>query len=330
MSAIEIDRLLHLESAYSEIREWKRSNDAVILAHYYMPAELQVLERDGGIADFIGDSLGLSVEATRVTKQNIVFCGVRFMAETAKILNPSKRVFIPDNEAGCSLASSISAEDVRVLRSEHPGVPVIAYINTYAETKAECDICCTSRNALKIVESFESDTLIFLPDFYMGQNLQKQISKQSTKKLILWKGVCEVHEQFTSDSLQRLTLQNPQAEVLLHWEVPNSAVESALAQSNGVLGSTNDILRYVGESSATQFILASECDLGATLHAMYPAKQFITPCIKCQHMKKITVENTLATLKTIGTPNMTQYEITLDADVMTKARTPIHRMLQFT
>ncbi len=332
-STLDIDRALEIQQLYEEIRELKRQKNAVILAHYYMSPELQVTHAEGGIADFVGDSLGLSLEATKVTHPNIIFCGVRFMAETAKIVNPEKQVFLPDSEAGCSLAASITPADVRALRQRYPGRPVISYVNTYADVKAESDICCTSRNALRIVESYDQEELIFLPDVYMGANLQRQISEQSSKKLILWNGRCEVHEQFAESLLTKVCAENPEAEVLLHWEVPQPSVEAGLAHNRGVLGSTNDIIRHVGESSAHSFILASECDLGATLKTMYPAKSFITPCIKCPYMKKITLENTKAALLSIGndgsSASSANYEITLDADIMTRALLPIQRMLSF-
>lgn len=317
-----------IDEYYSRIRQLKKEKNAVILAHYYMPPELQVLEKDGGVADFIGDSLALSVEASRTTADNIIFCGVLFMAETAKILNPQRHVFIPDKEAGCSLASSITGEDVRRLKQQYPGVPVMAYINTYAETKAECDVCCTSRNALEIAKSFASDTIIFLPDKYMGENLERRIAAETGKKLILWNGVCEVHEQFRPESLGPLEQMYPDAEVLLHWEVPQETVQSSLDMRGGVLGSTSDILRYVGQSHSRRFILASECDLGATLKGMYADKEFITPCFKCPYMKKITLENTLKTLEAIGTGN-NAYEVTLDMETLAKAYLPIKRMLEF-
>ena len=317
------------KTIFAQIREWKKKNDAVILSHYYMPPELQVLEKDGGVADFIGDSLGLSIEATRVTAQNIIFCGVSFMAETAKILNPEKNVFIPDKDAGCSLASSITANDVIELKKKYPGVPVIAYVNTYAETKAECDICCTSRNAMDIAKSFDNDTLIFVPDVYMGQNLKKNIEKETGKKLLLWHGRCEVHEQFSNTSVSTMKMMYPKAEMLLHWEVPSETVDESLSTRAGVLGSTNDILKYVGASSAKEFILASECDLGAILRGMYPEKQFITPCIKCPYMKKINLENTLASIKAIGTDKQENYHITLSADIISRASIPVKRMLKF-
>ncbi|MDL5051476.1 quinolinate synthase NadA [Oscillatoria amoena NRMC-F 0135] len=314
---------------YSRIQKLKNEKNVVILAHYYMPPELQMLEKEGGVVDYIGDSLGLSIEALKTKADNIVFCGVLFMAETAKILNPHRHVFIPDKEAGCSLAASITGEDVRKLKQQYPGVPVMAYINTYAETKAECDICCTSRNAVDIIKSLEADTVIFLPDKYMGENLSRRIAAETGKKLILWDGACEVHEQFRPDSIGALEKLYPEAEMLLHWEVPQETVVGSLDDRGGVLGSTTDILRYVGQSKSRQFILASECDLGATLKSMYADREFITPCIKCPYMKKITLENTLNTLEAMGTPAESRYEITLDAKVMKKAYLPIKRMLEF-
>lgn len=314
---------------FNDIRKLKKEKDAAILAHYYMPPELQVLEKDGGVADFIGDSLGLSIEASKVRSANIIFCGVAFMAETAKILNPNKHVFIPDKDAGCSLASSITAADVRRLRKQYPGVPVIAYVNTYAETKAECDICCTSRNALAIAKSFKNDTLIFIPDVYMGQNLQAQIERETGKRIILWDGRCEVHEQFSNASLATMIRMNPDAEMLLHWEVPKETVDESLHSHKGVLGSTNDILKYVGSSKSKKFIMASECDLGATLRGMYPEREFITPCFKCPYMKKINVGNTLAALQAIGSPEQLKYEIILSPEISERAFLPIKRMLEF-
>ncbi|MGZ5283816.1 MAG: quinolinate synthase, partial [Bacteroidia bacterium] len=220
VSPAAIDKILPV---IEKIRALKKQKNAVVLAHYYMSPVLQVSVADGGIADFVGDSLALSVAATKVEADNIIFCGVHFMAETAHIINPSKNVYIPANDAGCSLASSITGADVRKLKEQHPGVPVIAYINTYAETKAEVDICCTSRNALKIAKSFDSDKLIFLPDMFMGQNLQEAFRKETNKELILWNGKCEVHEQFT-ENIGEMSEVYPEAEMLLHWEVPGETV----------------------------------------------------------------------------------------------------------
>lgn len=312
-----------------EIRELKRQKNAVVLSHFYMSPELQVKHEDGGIADFVGDSLGLSVAAKNVEADYIIFCGVQFMAETAKILNPSKKVLLPSFEAGCSLAESITAEDVRKLKSQWPGVPVVAYINTYAETKAEADICCTSRNAMDIARSMDGDKLIFLPDIYMGRNLQAKIKAETGKELILWEGKCEVHEQFTPQRINGLKMMYPEAQLLVHWEVPDNTVADALTGTGGIVGSTSDIIRFVSESESRQFILGSECDLGATLRGMYPQKEFIVPCIKCPHMKQITLDRTLQALRAIGSMDEFLYEVILDKEISRRALIPIERMLTF-
>lgn len=315
-------------STVQEIRELKQRHNAVILSHYYMSPELQILHEFGGVADFVGDSLGLSQEAKKAEADYIIFCGVKFMAETAFILNPTKKTLLPDHRAGCSLAESISGADVRDLRQKYPGIPVVAYINTYAETKAECDICCTSRNALAIANAMPGDKLIFLPDAFMGRNLQHKIKRETGKDMILWNGKCEVHEQFTKSLINSFHLTYPEAEMLVHWEVPDDAVAEALSVSKGIVGSTTDIIRYVGESSAQQFILGSECDLGAALKGMYPKKEFITPCIKCQHMQRINLFNVLESLQSIGTSEEVKFEITIPEDIRLRALKPIERMLE--
>ncbi len=324
-----VPHTLTTQEYYHQIGLLKKEKNAVILSHYYMAPEIQLLIHDDGIADFLGDSLGLSIEATKVEQQNIVFCGVHFMAETAKILNPAKNVYIPDKLAGCSLASSITKEDVLNLRKQYPGVPIIAYVNTYAETKAECDICCTSRNALSIAKSFEEDTLIFLPDKFMGENLRNKIHSETGKKLILWNGYCEVHEQFKSDSFASMKAEHPDAKMLLHWEVPDQTVQENISEMGGVLGSTNDIINYVSQSKDHTFILASECDLGSTLKRLFVGKEFITPCIKCPYMKMITLDSILKTLQSIGTADEHSYEITLDDNTIKAASIPVRRMLQY-
>ncbi|MFI5221641.1 MAG: quinolinate synthase NadA [Bacteroidia bacterium] len=320
------DHFKNISRIIEEIRQLKKEKNAVILSHYYMPPELQIKTEDGGVADFTGDSLGLSIAGTETGAKHIIFCGVKFMAETAHILNPEKNVLLPDQNAGCSLAESITGEDVKQLRKKHPGVPVIAYINTYAETKAECDVCCTSRNAVKIAQSFPSKELIFIPDQFMGQNLEKKFSEETDKKLILWNGSCEVHEQFRNN-LEMMALDNPEAEILLHWEVPKSTVDATLKNRKGIVGSTSDILSYVGSSSSKQFILGSECDLGATLKGLYPEKSFITPCIMCRHMKQITLQKTLDALKSIGTEKESSYKIVVPEDIRKRAYLPIRRMI---
>lgn len=314
---------------YNQIELLKKEKNAVILSHYYMSPEIQLLTHEDGVADFLGDSLGLSIEATKVEQQNIIFCGVNFMAETAKILNPNKNVYIPNKLAGCSLASSINKDDVLHLRRLYPSVPIIAYVNTYAETKAECDICCTSRNALSIVKSFNENTLIFLPDKFMGENLRSRILSETGKNIILWNGTCEVHEQFKSDSFTLLKAEHPNAKMLIHWEVPEQTVQKNISEKGGVLGSTNDIINYVSTSQDQTFILASECDLGSTLKRMFIDKKFITPCIKCVYMKMITLESILRTLQSIGTADDHSYEITLDSNIIRRASIPVRRMLQY-
>ncbi len=309
-----------------EIRELKKKHHAVILSHYYMTPELQIDTENGGIADFVGDSLGLSIAGTKTKADYIIFCGVKFMAETAFILNPEKKVLLPSHDAGCSLAESITGNDVKALKEKHPGIPVIAYINTYAETKAECDVCCTSRNAVKIAKSFESKELIFIPDKFMGQNLASKFKVETDKTLILWSGSCEVHEKFR-ENIEGMAMANPDAELLLHWEVPQATVESTLKKRKGIVGSTSDILSYVEQSTASQFILGSECDLGATLKGMFPDKKFITPCIMCQYMKQITLQKTLDALRSIGTTNELQYNISVDEIIRKKAYAPIKLML---
>lgn len=310
-----------------EIRQLKKEKNAVILSHYYMQPELQILSERGGVADFAGDSLGLSQAATRVDADHIVFCGVRFMAETAKILNPDKSVLLPSMLAGCSLASSITGADVIALKAQYPDAPVVAYINTYAETKAECDVCCTSRNALSIAKALPQKRLIFVPDKFMGRNLESRILQETGKEMILWNGSCEVHEKFTQESMNSISTRYPNAEILVHWEVPDDTVASSLRYGHGVVGSTNDIINYVGTSKAKQFILGSECDLGATLRGMYKNKEFVTPCVHCSYMKQISLENTLAALRAAGTDAAKEYAIELPADILRRARVPIDRML---
>ncbi len=310
---------------YNKIRRLKKEKGVTILAHYYMAPELQVLEKDGGIADFIGDSLGLSLEAQRTHTDSILFCGVRFMAETALIINPDKKVFMPDRSAGCSLASSINASDIRKLKNTYPGLPVLGYINTYAETKTELDICCTSRNALSIIESLDAETILFVPDQYMGQNLSESLSKISNKKIILWNGTCEVHEQF----MNNIPDKEDDMEVLMHWEVPQSTVKRQLAEKKGIVGSTGDILNYVKKSTATRFFLASECDLGVALKQQNAEKEFITPCIRCPHMKKNTLYNILESLELMGTEAEQEHQIMLEPSIIAKARIPVLKMLQY-
>ncbi len=317
--------MIEKEEIVSRIKRLKQEKDVVILSHYYMPAELQFELADGGFVDFVGDSLGLSVQASNTHARNILFCGVRFMAETALLVNNGKNVFMPNPSAGCSLASSISAADVRALKEQYPGVPVMGYINTYAETKTELDICCTSRNAIAVAASLEGDRIIFVPDLYMGENLQKVIKKELGKDLILWNGSCEVHEQFRN-FLPQMAAEN-NAEMLFHWEVPEEITNMMDDGRKGIVGSTGDILKYVKESNASRFYLASECDLSVALKKENADKEFITPCVKCPYMKQNTLLKLLEALEAIGGEAEAAYRIDLDADIIAKAKLPVERML---
>lgn len=317
---------MNQQEIINRILQLKQEKDVVILSHYYMPPELQQELKSGGFVDFIGDSLGLSMEAERTTAANILFCGVKFMAETALLVNEGKQVFMPDPNAGCSLAASITGEQVRELRKQYPGVPVMGYINTYAETKAELDICCTSRNAVAVAASLEGDRILFVPDLYMGQNLQKVVKKELGKDLILWNGSCEVHEQFR-EHIPQLE-EGDQTELLFHWEVPEEVTGAMMEGRKGIVGSTGDILKYVQQSSAKKFYLASECDLSVALKKENKDKEFITPCLKCPYMKMNTLEGVLQALEAIGTPSQDQYEIKLDAQIRDKAKVPVMRMLE--
>jgi quinolinate synthase len=313
------------QSILDRIKQLKEEKDVVILSHYYMPKELQWEVRSGGFVDFVGDSLGLSVHASQTQARNILFCGVQFMAETALLVNPTKKVFMPDPTAGCSLASSISGADIRNLREQYPGVPIMGYINTYAETKAELDICCTSRNAIKIAASLPGSRIIFVPDMYMGQNLQVQVQKELGKHLILWNGSCEVHQQFRA-FLPQIKNQE-EVEMLFHWEVPGEVTNVMQKGKKGIVGSTGDILKYVSESSSNKFYLASECDLGVALQKENADKEFITPCLKCPHMKLNSLEGLLNALEAIGSDQEEKYGIYLDAELIEKASIPVKRML---
>ncbi|OYU96423.1 MAG: quinolinate synthase [Bacteroidetes bacterium B1(2017)] len=314
------------EALVLRIKQLKKEKDVVILSHYYMPAELQFELTDGGFVDFVGDSLGLSVQASKTEATNILFCGVKFMAETALLVNEGKQVYMPDPSAGCSLASSISAEDIRGLKKQYPGVPVMGYINTYAETKTELDICCTSRNAVAVAASLEGDKIIFVPDVYMGENLQKVIKKELGKDLILWNGSCEVHEQFRNFLPQMAADEG--AELLFHWEVPEDITGIMETGRKGIVGSTGDILKYVQQSDAKRFYLASECDLSVALMKENADKEFVTPCVKCPYMKQNTLEKLLDALEAIGTPNESAYRVALDKNVIDAAKKPVLRMLE--
>ena len=291
-----------------EINRLKKEKGAVILAHNY-----QVPQIFYGIADFNGDSLGLAREAMAVDLPTIVFCGVHFMAETAKILNPEKTVLIPDLDAGCSLSESISVKDVLLLKERYPGVPVVSYVNTPAAIKAQSDICCTSANARKVVESLATDRVIFLPDEYLALNVQKETDVE----IIAWKGRCIVHEKFTVEELRAYRRQFPGLIILAHPECsPEVCAESDF------VGSTTAMTRYVDDTSANRLLLVTECSMSDNVQEAHPDKELVKPCTLCPHMKRITLEKTLASLR------FGQYEVDVPPDVLAPARRALERMLE--
>jgi quinolinate synthase len=285
----------------------KRRRNAVILAHNYQTPEIYHC-----VADIVGDSLALAREAMKVDAAVIVLAGVHFMAETAKLLNPAKTVLIPDTRAGCSLAESITAADVRLLRQRYPGVPVVTYVNTSAAVKAESDICCTSGNARKIIESLGVDRVIMLPDEYLAQN----IAAQTGVKIITWAGHCEVHERFTAAQIREARADHPGVVVLAHPECPPEVVAEA-----DFAGSTADMAAYVGKHKPARVVLITECSMADNVSVHHPDVEFVRPCNLCPHMKRITLPNIRTALEEM------RYEVTIDPAVATRARQAVERML---
>jgi quinolinate synthase len=290
------------------INELKRERNAVILAHNYQTPEIY-----NCVADFVGDSLQLAREASKVKSEIIVQCGVHFMAETSKILNPEKTVLIPDSRAGCSLAASITGEDVRLLRERFPGVPVVAYVNTSADVKAEVDICCTSSNALQVVESLGSDTVIFLPDQYLA----KYVASQSKVKIIAWKGACEVHERFTADELRMYRDSDPNLKIIAHPECPPDVLEEA-----DYTGSTAQMIDWVRGNKPKRIVMVTECSMADNVQAELPDVDFVRPCNLCPHMKRITLPKILDSLVYM------KEEVVIDPMIAAKARRSVERMIQ--
>ncbi|HKK27421.1 MAG TPA: quinolinate synthase NadA [Gemmatimonadota bacterium] len=296
----------------AEINRLKRERNAVILGHNY-----QVPEIFHGVADFTGDSLGLARAARDADADIIVFCGVHFMAETARILSPDRTVLIPDLEAGCSLSESITVEDVRLLKERHPGVPVVTYMNTPAAIKAESDICCTSANARKVVEAAAadagSDTVIFLPDEYLARN----VAAQTDIRVITWQGRCVVHEQFTVDQIRAYREQYPGIEVIAHPECSPEVCEEA-----DFVGSTSGMIGYLDDARSDRVIMVTECSMSDNVQEAHPDLEFVKPCTLCPHMKKITLENTLASLREL------RYEVDMPEEVRVGALRAVERMLE--
>jgi quinolinate synthase len=289
------------------INELKRQRNAVVLAHNYQTPEIF-----HGVADIVGDSLALAQKGAQTDAEVIVLAGVHFMAETAKILSPEKKVLIPDLEAGCSLAASITAADIRLLRERYPGVPVVTYVNTSAEVKAESDICCTSANAVAVVESLGVDRVIFLPDEYLG----KYVASQTKVEIILWKGHCEVHERFTGAELRAYRTGMEGIQILAHPECP----PDVLAEADFV-GSTAAMIKHVTEAKPRRVILVTECSMSDNVAVELPEVEFIRPCNLCPHMKRITLPKILHSLQTM------EYRVEVDPIVSTRARQAVERML---
>jgi quinolinate synthase len=318
-----------------EINALKVQRNAVILGHNYMEPALF-----HSIPDFTGDSLDLSRKAAQTDKDVIVFCGVRFMAETAKILNPSKTILLPAAKAGCSLAESISAADVRALKAKFPGVPVVTYVNTYADVKAESDICCTSSNAAAVVESLHTDTVIFLPDEYLAKNVARDTGKHIIfpsltphspgkasgaddegnldYQLIGWRGRCEVHEKFTVKDIESVRAQFPDVVILAHPECSPEVTQAA-----DFSGSTNAMIRYVQQSNAPRYLLLTECAMGDNVAAANPQKEMLRLCmVRCPHMNMITMEDTRDALK------FNRYVIDVPEEIRLRAYQAVERMIK--
>lgn len=289
------------------IRRLKAERKAVILAHNYQTPEIF-----HGVADLTGDSLALAQEAAQTDAQRIVLCGVHFMAETAKLLNPEKTVLIPDLEAGCSLADAVTADDVRLLRQRYPGVPVVTYVNTSAAVKAESDLCCTSANALEAVESLGSDRVILLPDEYLG----RYVASRTKVQVILWHGHCEVHERFSAQDLRDYRSQYRDLVILAHPECP----PDVLAEADFV-GSTAGMIRHVGMRRPRRVVMVTECSMSDNVAVEYPDIQFVRPCNLCPHMKRITLPKILNSLLN------DEYVVEVEGDIAERARRAVQRML---
>lgn len=289
------------------IEAMKQRRRAVVLAHNYQAPEIF-----HGVADVTGDSLALAQRALDVDADVIVLAGVHFMAETAKLLNPAKTVLIPDVEAGCSLADSITPADVRLLRQQYPGVPVVTYVNTSAAVKAESDICCTSGNAVEVVESLGVPRVIFLPDEYLG----RYVASRTRVEIVLWKGHCEVHERFTGADIRAYRASSPGVRVLAHPECP----PDVLAEADYV-GSTAGMVHDVGASGARRVVLVTECSMSDNVAVAHPGVEFLRPCNLCPHMRRITLPKILRSLQAMET------EVTVPEELAARARVAVERML---
>jgi len=289
------------------ILKLKKERHAVVLAHNYQTPDIFHT-----VADIVGDSLALAREAARTDADVIVLAGVHFMAETAKLLNPAKTVLIPDLEAGCSLAASITAADIQLLRQRHPGVPIVTYVNTSAAVKAESDVCCTSSNAKKIVEALGVPRVIMLPDEYLARNT----AAQTKVEIIAWKGHCEVHERFTPEDIRSLRESHPGITVLAHPECPPEVIAEC-----DFTGSTAAMADYVGKERPARVVLLTECSMSDNVALQYPDLEFVRPCNLCPHMKRITLPKIRHSLETMN------HEVTVDPVIAERARRTVERML---
>jgi len=290
-----------------EINRLKKERDAVILAHNYMTPEIY-----HGVADHVGDSLQLAIKAMEVEEAVIVQCGVHFMAETSKILNPAKTVLMPDMAAGCSLAESITAEGVAEMRAKYPGAAVVSYVNTTAEVKAASDICCTSSNALQIVDAMEGDTVIMTPDKFLAQN----VAKESKKNVVWWDGSCIVHELYKAEDLRAYREADPDIKIIAHPECTPEVVAEA-----DYTGSTRGIVDWVHKHKPAKVMLVTECSMASNISDELPDVEFAKPCNMCPYMKKITLEKILWSLHTMSN------EVVVEPEIAAKARLAVERMI---
>jgi quinolinate synthase len=289
------------------INDLKKARNAVVLAHNYMTPEIF-----NCVADVSGDSLQLAREAVEADADVIVQCGVHFMAETSKLLNPDKTVLIPDMRAGCSLADSITGADVRALREAYPGVPVVTYVNTSADVKAESDICCTSSNAVRVVESLGVKRVIMIPDEFLA----KWVQTQTDVEIITWKGHCEVHERFTADELRAYREADPGVKIIAHPECPPDVIDEA-----DFTGSTSNMIKWVEDNQPSKVLLVTECSMSDNVAVEAPNTEFVRPCNLCPHMKRITLPKILDSLVFM------KEEVTIDPTVADRARAAVERMI---
>ena len=303
----EIEWSVHAPYIY-EINKLKKKKNAVILAHNYQTPEIY-----HGISDFSADSLALAIEAANTKADIIVMCGVHFMAETAKLMSPNKKVLLPDMRAGCSLSASITGEDVRNLKKKYPNVPVVSYVNTSADVKAETDVCCTSANAVKIVNSLGANKVIFLPDDYLA----KYVASQTNVEIISWKGTCEVHEKFTDTEINEIRKNNPDIKVIAHPECPPDVINAS-----DFAGSTSGMIKYVKDNQPKKVMMVTECSMSDNIQIDNPNVEFVRPCNLCPHMKRITLPKILDCLK------KETNEIVMSEEIIKRARKSVERMAE--